>query len=275
LKWLTVITGLGTPSAYRAEEDSIRVCGTGENRATADPINGKKPRTEMNNINHSQGVNDLVAPAGNQTAEKVGRDDPCPCGSGRKYKKCHGLGQGVAARNSGRMGITTWKTFTPPTKRELTDDLFEGEPITQFNLDTAGSTIKDGNKHLDESFRVDGGNDAIIVQDNEESDSGTVIAINSPNATMEHFMLILYHNGEMAKLTRGYVYKVKLDSNLDPVELLEILAYRVVSRKHYIGTVKLHLSKEKLTEWIKQHRAALRKKEACVTSLVSSPAPKG
>jgi SEC-C motif domain protein len=24
---------------------------------------------------------------------KVGRNDPCPCGSGKKYKKCHGLGQ--------------------------------------------------------------------------------------------------------------------------------------------------------------------------------------
>jgi len=22
--------------------------------------------------------------------DKVGRDDPCPCGSGKKYKKCHG-----------------------------------------------------------------------------------------------------------------------------------------------------------------------------------------
>jgi uncharacterized protein YecA (UPF0149 family) len=22
-------------------------------------------------------------------AEKVGRNDPCPCGSGKKYKKCH------------------------------------------------------------------------------------------------------------------------------------------------------------------------------------------
>jgi preprotein translocase subunit SecA len=21
---------------------------------------------------------------------KVGRNDPCPCGSGRKYKQCHG-----------------------------------------------------------------------------------------------------------------------------------------------------------------------------------------
>jgi uncharacterized protein YecA (UPF0149 family) len=22
---------------------------------------------------------------------KVGRNDPCPCGSGKKYKKCHGV----------------------------------------------------------------------------------------------------------------------------------------------------------------------------------------
>jgi uncharacterized protein YecA (UPF0149 family) len=23
--------------------------------------------------------------------DKVGRNDPCPCGSGKKYKKCHGV----------------------------------------------------------------------------------------------------------------------------------------------------------------------------------------
>jgi uncharacterized protein YecA (UPF0149 family) len=23
---------------------------------------------------------------------EVGRNDPCPCGSGKKYKKCHGAG---------------------------------------------------------------------------------------------------------------------------------------------------------------------------------------
>ncbi|MGZ6213021.1 MAG: SEC-C metal-binding domain-containing protein, partial [Candidatus Binataceae bacterium] len=23
-------------------------------------------------------------------AEKVGRNDPCPCGSGKKYQRCHG-----------------------------------------------------------------------------------------------------------------------------------------------------------------------------------------
>ncbi|MCA3590203.1 MAG: SEC-C domain-containing protein, partial [Methylocystis sp.] len=24
-------------------------------------------------------------------AAKAGRNEPCPCGSGKKYKKCHGL----------------------------------------------------------------------------------------------------------------------------------------------------------------------------------------
>ncbi|HEX2958153.1 MAG TPA: SEC-C metal-binding domain-containing protein, partial [Chitinispirillaceae bacterium] len=24
------------------------------------------------------------------SGEQIGRNDPCPCGSGKKYKKCHG-----------------------------------------------------------------------------------------------------------------------------------------------------------------------------------------
>jgi hypothetical protein len=29
-------------------------------------------------------------------SEKVGRNEPCPCGSGKKYKKCHGALEGAA-----------------------------------------------------------------------------------------------------------------------------------------------------------------------------------
>jgi preprotein translocase subunit SecA len=25
--------------------------------------------------------------------QKIGRNEPCPCGSGKKYKACHGVGQ--------------------------------------------------------------------------------------------------------------------------------------------------------------------------------------
>ena len=31
--------------------------------------------------------------------EKVGRNDPCPCGSGKKYKKCHGAAGAREARD--------------------------------------------------------------------------------------------------------------------------------------------------------------------------------
>ncbi|HVI73339.1 MAG TPA: SEC-C metal-binding domain-containing protein, partial [Anaeromyxobacteraceae bacterium] len=31
-----------------------------------------------------------------RTQPKIGRNDPCPCGSGKKYKKCHGATEATA-----------------------------------------------------------------------------------------------------------------------------------------------------------------------------------
>ncbi|WP_343122219.1 SEC-C metal-binding domain-containing protein [Rhodanobacter sp. 115] len=31
-----------------------------------------------------------MAPPAVASGPKVGRNDPCPCGSGKKYKHCHG-----------------------------------------------------------------------------------------------------------------------------------------------------------------------------------------
>ena len=36
------------------------------------------------------GGGDVSQPTQRRTGDKVGRNDPCPCGSGKKYKKCHG-----------------------------------------------------------------------------------------------------------------------------------------------------------------------------------------
>ncbi len=36
------------------------------------------------------GAGEASAPTQRVTGDKVGRNDPCPCGSGKKYKKCHG-----------------------------------------------------------------------------------------------------------------------------------------------------------------------------------------
>ena len=39
-----------------------------------------------------------------RTAQKVGRNDPCPCGSGKKYKNCHGATTGAPGGAGGARG---------------------------------------------------------------------------------------------------------------------------------------------------------------------------
>jgi preprotein translocase subunit SecA len=57
---------------------------------------GPSPRREnlgLNREEHSEKNGDdleLVIPAARREAPKVGRNDPCPCGSGKKYKNCCG-----------------------------------------------------------------------------------------------------------------------------------------------------------------------------------------
>ncbi len=59
---------------------------------------GKVQHTDMSRLKTSR---DEQLPTGNRTQgdekvqpvrveKKVGRNDPCPCGSGKKYKQCHG-----------------------------------------------------------------------------------------------------------------------------------------------------------------------------------------
>jgi preprotein translocase subunit SecA len=65
------------PQAVRTTHDSAAGMGFQANRepvpgsAGQDPARGEKPQPV-------------------RVAEKVGRNDPCPCGSGKKYKQCHG-----------------------------------------------------------------------------------------------------------------------------------------------------------------------------------------
>jgi uncharacterized protein YecA (UPF0149 family) len=50
--------------------------------------------TEIHNTVNTLGVEEKISnkntPQINDDAPKVGRNDLCPCGSGKKYKKCHG-----------------------------------------------------------------------------------------------------------------------------------------------------------------------------------------
>ena len=63
--------------------------------APGDVREGERRRTDMSNMRTSR--TDMVTNSGEpksnapvRVEKKVGRNDPCPCGSGKKYKNCHG-----------------------------------------------------------------------------------------------------------------------------------------------------------------------------------------
>ena len=54
----------------------------------ASSFSGFKPNSASNTS--TSGLNLAPQKAKDDEGNKVGRNDPCPCGSGKKYKKCHG-----------------------------------------------------------------------------------------------------------------------------------------------------------------------------------------
>jgi len=63
---------------------------------TIDDLEKEFERKKKKELEHARmaGAGDASAPVQRRTGEKVGRNDPCPCGSGKKYKKCHGATEG-------------------------------------------------------------------------------------------------------------------------------------------------------------------------------------
>ena len=69
----------------------------------AEEVEETAPRADVQNVQYQHSdYDDAAAPSGDEdpflaqpvqalhAAPKVGRNDPCPCGSGKKYKQCHG-----------------------------------------------------------------------------------------------------------------------------------------------------------------------------------------
>jgi preprotein translocase subunit SecA len=50
----------------------------------------KRQERQQRDLQYQTGAGRAEAPKPVKTGAKVGRNDPCPCGSGKKYKKCHG-----------------------------------------------------------------------------------------------------------------------------------------------------------------------------------------
>ena len=50
----------------------------------------RRQQRQQKDLQYQTGPAQAEAPKPVRTGAKVGRNDPCPCGSGKKYKKCHG-----------------------------------------------------------------------------------------------------------------------------------------------------------------------------------------
>jgi preprotein translocase subunit SecA len=79
------------PVIRRAEEEAPIAVGEARSR----PVG--LPSRRNSSVNYSYGAaasggQDAKVETVHRQAPKVGRNDPCPCGSGKKYKKCHGAG---------------------------------------------------------------------------------------------------------------------------------------------------------------------------------------
>jgi preprotein translocase subunit SecA len=82
-------TGAGLAEAAKKQEEAnaLRMFA---NKATQN-LQFTGAQKEMQRQAGARNTVDLVTEkVKNEAGEKVGRNDPCPCGSGKKYKKCHG-----------------------------------------------------------------------------------------------------------------------------------------------------------------------------------------
>ena len=77
-----------TRSAYRetaAVHQETESYGVAENAEAIIAAGGENQTASEQPQGEEAGAKTIV-----REAEKIGRNDPCPCGSGKKYKKCHG-----------------------------------------------------------------------------------------------------------------------------------------------------------------------------------------
>jgi preprotein translocase subunit SecA len=80
------------PDARNAMASAAARAGDGEPQhlpSVAREIERKQAR-QQRDLQYQTGAAQAEAPKPVRAAAKVGRNDPCPCGSGKKYKKCHG-----------------------------------------------------------------------------------------------------------------------------------------------------------------------------------------
>jgi preprotein translocase subunit SecA len=78
----------------RIEEDTLRflfLLQPVEEKKQAEQIERKRKHAEFVMSQQQNNGGDGASHQAKRDSSKVGRNDPCPCGSGKKFKKCHGV----------------------------------------------------------------------------------------------------------------------------------------------------------------------------------------
>ncbi len=85
------VSSAAQPLTLEAEPREISI-STRPPSTTIDALEKEFHRKKQRDLEAASfaGAGDSSQPTQRRTGEKVGRNDPCPCGSGKKYKKCHG-----------------------------------------------------------------------------------------------------------------------------------------------------------------------------------------
>jgi preprotein translocase subunit SecA len=87
-----MLPGDGNGLPYREAPQREVPIHTRAPQTTIDALEKEFHRKKQRELEAAQfaGGGNGTQPTQRRTGDKVGRNDPCPCGSGKKYKKCHG-----------------------------------------------------------------------------------------------------------------------------------------------------------------------------------------
>lgn len=82
--------GRHDPDASAIDADDKIIIPEGITNAPVLEALAWKKKSRDHNFAAKRRKNEPSLRASTTTGQKIERNDPCPCGSGRKYKKCHG-----------------------------------------------------------------------------------------------------------------------------------------------------------------------------------------
>ena len=93
---LTLSAVAGCNSATE-QQNASQIREGREQKTDMSRMHANKEAVEARGDDYAANENDYFDPSGAATKQepvkvgpKIGRNDPCPCGSGKKYKQCHG-----------------------------------------------------------------------------------------------------------------------------------------------------------------------------------------